>query len=64
MFLIFYEFTPPEKWKNDFNNIVEGKISEVSEDYKNYLKEFYPLLAEKGVMDLLFKKSEEVSEGA
>ena len=60
----YYEFVPPERWKNDFNHIVEGKISEVSEDYKNYLKEFYPILAEKGVMDLLFKKSEEVSEGA
>ena len=60
----YYEFTPPERWKNDFNHIVEGRFSEVSRYYKNYLKEFYPILAEKGVIDSLFKKSEEVSEGA
>ena len=37
--------------------IVSGKISEVSDEYVLYLKEFYPILAEKGVIDKVFRPS-------
>lgn len=52
-----YEFSVPEKWKGDFDLIVSGKISEVSDEYVSYLKEFYPTLAEKGVIDKVFRPS-------
>lgn len=52
-----YEFSVPERWKGDFDLIVSGKISEVSDEYVSYLKEFYPLLAEKGVIDKVFRPS-------
>lgn len=40
----FYEFRVPEKWQSDFNLIVAGRHSEVSDEYVNYLCEFYPEL--------------------
>lgn len=49
-----YEFKVPEKWKADFDLIVEGKMQEVSKEYTDYLKEFYPTLAEQGVIDKVF----------
>jgi hypothetical protein len=50
-----YEFKVPDKWKEDFNKIMDGKCSEVSTEYINYLKEFYPKLAEQGIFDEIFK---------
>lgn len=50
-----YEFNVPEKWKPDFDLIVAGKTKEVSDEYVAYVKEFYPLLAEKGVIDAIFR---------
>jgi hypothetical protein len=49
-----YEFKVPNRWKEDFDNIMNGKMSEVSKDYIDYLKEFYPKLAEQGVFDKVF----------
>ena len=49
-----YEFKVPYKWKEDFNKIMDGKMSEVSKEYVDYLKEFYPKLAEQGVLDKIF----------
>ena len=54
-----YEFKVPDKWKDDFDKIMAGKKSEVSEEYITYLKEFYPVLAEKGVFDEYFSKDTE-----
>ena len=51
-----YEFKVPEKWKADFDLIMGGKIKEVSEEYKVYLKEFFPKLAEEGFFDGVFSK--------
>ena len=45
-----YEFRCPEKWKSDFEKIKDGKMTEVSDEYVSYIEEFYPLLAEKGVI--------------
>lgn len=52
-----YEFKVPEKWKADFDNIMSGKVTEVSEEYIKYVKDFYPTLAEEGVIDKIFRRS-------
>lgn len=49
-----YEFKVPSKWKNDFNKIIDNKLSEVSEEYIEYVESFYPLLAEKGIIRKIF----------
>ena len=49
-----YEFKVPDKWKADFDLILSGDMSKVSEDYKNYLREFFPTLNEKGFFDKIF----------
>ena len=53
-----YEFKVPEKWKADFDLIMNGKIKEVSEEYKAYLKEFFPKLTEEGFFDGVFSKED------
>ena len=53
-----YEFKVPDKWKSDFDKIIDGKMSEVSKEYVSYLKEFYPKLAEQGVFDKFFSNEE------
>lgn len=54
-----YRFKVPEKWQSDFDLIVNSKVSEVSDDYVNYVKEFYPKLAQEGLIDKLFRPKEE-----
>ena len=49
-----YVFNVPEVWKSDFDKIVSGKLGEVSDEYKKYLREFFPVLNEKGVFDAVF----------
>lgn len=49
-----YVFSVPEKWKEDFDKIVDGKIRETSLEYQNYLREFFPLLEEKGIFNKIF----------
>lgn len=49
-----YEFKVPEKWKSDFDLIINGKLRKVSKEYVRYVKEFYPKLAEAGVIDKAF----------
>lgn len=51
-----YEFKVPGKWKADFDLIIEGKSSEVSQEYINHVKKFYPKLAAEGVIDKIFGK--------
>ena len=53
-----YLFNVPEKWKPDFNKIMIGNAKEVSDDYYNYVKEFYPVLSEKGIIDKVFRPSQ------
>lgn len=54
-----YEFSVPEKWRNDFDLIVSGKFKEVSQEYISTIKEMYPHLAEEGVIDKIFFGEEE-----
>ena len=49
-----YVFNVPEVWKSDFDKIVSGKLGEVSDEYKKCLREFFPVLNEKGVFDAVF----------
>lgn len=51
----YYEFNVPEKWKEDFDKIVQGKMNEISDEYYNYVCEFFPKLAEEGVLEKLFR---------
>ena len=54
-----YEFKVPEKWKSDFDLIMDGKLPETSDEYKNYLRAFFPTLSEKGFFDKVFNKVSE-----
>ena len=54
-----YEFKVPEKWKADFDKIIDGRADEVSDEYLTYVKEFYPKLAAEGVIDKIFGKVKE-----
>lgn len=54
-----YEFTPPEKWKADFDIICDGRIGDVSDEYVEYVKEFYPSLAECGFIDTIFRGADD-----
>ena len=51
-----YVFNVPEKWKNDFEAIKDNRIKDVSDDYVNYVKEFFPTLAENGTIDKIFRE--------
>ena len=55
----YYEFTPPSEWEADFKLIVDGKIKDVSDKYVRYVKDFYPTLAEKGIIDDIFREKKE-----
>ena len=50
-----YEFNPPEQWKEDFDHIVANEFNKVSDEYVNYVKEFFPKLAEAGTIDCIFR---------
>ena len=54
----YYEFNPPEEWKDDFDKIASGKVGEVSQKYVDFVREFYPTLAENGVIDKIFKRNQ------
>lgn len=54
-----YEFKVPEKWKSDFDLILAGESYNVSKKYIDYVKSFYPKLAEEGVIDKIFGKVSE-----
>lgn len=51
-----YVFNVPERWRNDFEIIKDNRIKDVSDEYVNYVKEFFPLLTEKGVIDKIFRE--------
>lgn len=53
-----YEFSVPEKWKADFDLILQCRFSEVSDEYVAYVEEFYPKLAENGTVKRQFDRKE------
>ncbi len=58
-----YEFSVPEEWKQDFEKIMAGKISEVSDKYVERVKQIFPMLAESGKIDIMFERSEKANNG-
>jgi len=58
----YYEFNPPEKWKDDFKKICDGKIIEVSDEYFNYVSAFFPKLAENGLIRKIFRQEAEAGD--
>lgn len=51
-----YRFNVPEKWKEDFDNIVSIKYGLVSDEYVAEVKKFYPMLDESGAIDKIFER--------
>lgn len=52
----YYEFRVPDEWKADFDIMMEGKFTEVSNAYVEQVKKVFPLLAENGVVDNIFRE--------
>ena len=44
----------PEEWKEDFDKVTHGMISDTSQKYKDYIRGFWPVLNEKGLFDEVF----------
>jgi hypothetical protein len=42
-----YLFNVPEKWKSDFDKILNKDLAGTSDEYKQYIKEFWPTIADK-----------------
>jgi len=60
----YYEFKVPEKWQKDFDTIVDQRFDDVSDEYVNYLKEFFPKIAEAGTIDKIFRgRKQEGADG-
>lgn len=57
-----YVFNIPEKWKADFDKIMEGKLSETSAKYQSYVREFFPTLDESGFFNKYFTAANEKEE--
>lgn len=58
----YYEFNVPEKWKKGFDLIVSGELDKVSDEYVEYVSEFYPLLSKEGKIKELFRSENTKSE--
>lgn len=43
----FYEFSIPDKWKSDFDLLIEGNFKEVSDDYVNEVMKVYPKIKDR-----------------
>ena len=57
-----YKFRVPEKWKDDFNKILEGDFANTSNEYKKLIKSFYPKLTNK--LEQVFNSKKENAEKA
>ena len=53
-----YEFKVPNKWKNDFDKIMNNEFNKVSDEYVEYVESFYPMLAEKGIIRKIFRNND------
>lgn len=58
----YYLFTVPDKWKKDFDTIMEGRFSDVSDEYVEYLEQFWPDAAKKGVFKKIFREEGQPDE--
>lgn len=53
-----YRFKVPEKWKSDFEKIKQGKYKEVSDEYVECTRKFWPKFNEAGVVDGIYIKAD------
>ena len=53
-----YEFKVPNKWKNDFDKIMNNEFNKVSDEYVECVESFYPMLAEKGFIREIFRNND------
>ena len=57
-----YVFRVPEKWKKDFDAIMEDRFTDVSEEYIKYLEEFWPKISTSGIFRKVFRGEDPDSE--
>lgn len=50
-----YEFNVPEKWRKDFDFIVNNEYERVSDEYVDYVKSMFPNITEQ--IDQMFKRN-------
>lgn len=55
----YYEFNVPERWKKDFDAIIANGLNAASDEYVNFVKDFYPNLAKEGIIDKIFRSDAE-----
>ena len=53
-----YEFKVPNKWKNDFDKIMNNEFNKVSDEYVECVESFYPMLAEKEFIRKIFRSND------
>ena len=53
-----YEFKVPNKWKNDFDKIMNNEFNKVSDEYVECVESFYPMLAKKGIIRKIFSDND------
>ena len=53
-----YEFKVPNKWKNDFDKIMNNEFNKVSDEYVEYVESFYSMLAKKGIIRKIFRNND------
>lgn len=49
-----YLFRVPEKWRDDFDKVVNKKFPETSAEYKAMIYQWWPSLADSGFLDNVF----------
>ena len=54
-----YVFNVPEKWKADFDKIMNNDPTSVSDEYYLYVSDFFPKLAKEGVIKDIFRGEED-----
>lgn len=57
-----YEFKVPEKWRDDFEKLIAGKMSEVSDEYVSMLESFFPKMAADGKIREILRPEEKGDE--
>ena len=58
----YYLFTVPDKWKKDFEAIMDARFFDVSDEYVEYLEQFWANIAEKGAIRKIFREEGQLDE--
>ena len=49
-----YLFRCPDEWRKDFDNVINGKFKDTSDEYHDLIYSFYPSLKQSGFLDNVF----------